>query len=1056
MKQRRLLELILGLAFGCSLFFALSARSATSNATVNVGLTIPTSADSGSGGKITPPPPPPPPGDTAPTISNVIVNVSFTTVAVSWSAVDDGTITGISFVYGLNTDYGSTGTVTGSYATALSGLAPNSTYFYKISVSDNVGHTTTQTGTFVTGSAADTTPPVIENVTVATGIGSATISWATNEQANTELKYGLTASYGATILPDANYTLGHSVQLAGLVPNTTYYYQIIAADQSGNSASKAGTLKTAPDSTPPADVSNLTLTVAGSAIQLQWTNPADIDFSGVKIVRKVGSPSVEVSDGTLAYTGTGQSFTDSPPAGGTLYYYTVFSFDTSFNYSGGVFKSGQVTAPAGEICDNGIDDNGNGLIDCGDTACAAAPVCQTQPPEICNNGLDDNHNGKIDCADSACGGASYCQSLSPEICNNRIDDDGNGQTDCADVACFGFSGCAETAPPKPYEPPPSTVPAFARVTLNDLRFLAGNRHIPLQPREGRLAGLAGTTLSLVLPNGVLPAPSVSLVVNVDGQDNHQFVYEQKTDSYYADITVPPVGRHSAFVQIDYGAGQLDTIPVSLDSLPQGSVWEGARPLGGAMVSLFTESGEKIATDIWGAPNPRLTNANGTYGWVIPNGRYYLSASKDKYYIRRTQPFLVENNIVNSDLDLVHQPPDLFDDLTPTSTVPDAVRVLGKNALAKTKAAAQIGLQTVIDTKAAVDNFKNDVAVQETAAAVVAPTVVSVAAIGTISLISWANLLPFLRFLFLQPLMLLGLRRRRGWGQVYNSLNKLPIDLATVRLINNETGRVIQSRVTDAQGRYAFVASPGNYRIEATKANFLFPSRLLTGLKDDGRRTDVYHGEVIAVSEKDAVITANIPFDPVGEHKRPMRMVWQQFWRRMQIILSWLGMVTTAVSLYLSPRWYVWAMLGGHILLFIIFRRLAVPPKVKSWGIVYDGTTKKPVGRTVARLFNFQFNKLVATQVTDGRGRYYFLAGDNQYYVTYDHPEYAPSKTDVIDLSGKEAENIAIDIALKKSQILSTGGSQTTQISPPIQVSAPPPPPSVVSPEKNDPTLGAKN
>lgn len=1024
MKQFRFLSFILCLAFGVSLFLALSVNGATSNASLNVGFTIPTSGGGGGkgggGGEIVPPPAPSP-SDAPPAVSNVTVNVSFTTATVTWSASDDKAITGVSFVYGLNTNYGSTGAVTGSYAVTLSGLDPNSTYFYKISVNDSGGHTTAVTGTFVTGSAADATPPVIENVAVAAESQSAVISWTTNEQANTKLKYGLTASYGAVILPGADYTLDHSVQLAGLVPNAVYYYQIIAADQSGNSAEKTGTFKTASDSAPPADVGNLTLAVLGGAVRLQWTNPADADFSGVKIVRKVGAPSSGIADGSLMYTGLGQSFSDSPPATGILYYYTVFSFDTSFNYSGGVFQSGQITAPAGEVCDNGID---------------------------------DNNNGKIDCADSECVGVSYCRTLSPEICVNGADDDGNGQTDCADAACFGVSGC-ESAAPSSYVPPSSTVPSFVRITFGDLRFIAGNRHIPLAPRDGRVAVLAGTTLSIMLPRSVLAAPPSSLIANVDGLDSHQFAYEQSADGYYADITAPPIGLHNIFIQVDYGAGQLDNITVPLPSLPQGNITEDARPLGGAMVSLFSESGGRIATDNWGSPNPRLTNENGTYSWVVPNGRYYLSASKDKFYARITQPFVVENNIVNPDLELVRQPPELLEDITATSTLPEVVRALGKNTLAKTKAAARLGIQKAIDAKAAVDNFTGDVAVQETAAEVVAPAVVSVAAISTVSLISWTNLLPFLRFLFLQPLMLLGLRRREGWGEVYNALDKLPIDLATVRLINQETGRVVQSRVTDVKGRYAFIANPGAYRIETVKANFLFPSQLLAGFKDDGLRPDVYHGETIEVSEKDAVITANIPLDPVGEHKLPVRIVWQKFWRGVQLILSWLGIATTVVSLYISPRWYVWALLGVHALLFIIFRRLAVPPKVKSWGIVYDVATKSPVGRTVARLFNSQFNKLVSTQVTDGHGRYYFLAGDNQYYITYDHPEYAPGKTDMIDLGGKEAESIAIDIGLEKTSILSTGTSPVSFFSPSPSPS-PSPPSLAVPPTENNVDLAGKN
>jgi hypothetical protein len=99
----------------------------------------------------------------------------------------------------------------------------------------------------------------------------------------------------------------------------------------------------------------------------------------------------------------------------------------------------------------------------------------------------------------------------------------------------------------------------------------------------------------------------------------------------------------------------------------------------------------------------------------------------------------------------------------------------------------------------------------------------------------------------------------------------------------------------------------------------------------------------------------------------------------------------------------------------MFRRLAVPPKVKSWGIVYDSATKKPISRAVARLFNSEFNKLVSTQVTDGSGRYYFLASDDKYYVTYDHPEYKQEKTGVLDLTGQKTDHIAVDIGLVKGK-----------------------------------------
>jgi hypothetical protein len=70
-----------------------------------------------------------------------------------------------------------------------------------------------------------------------------------------------------------------------------------------------------------------------------------------------------------------------------------------------------------EICDNGLDDNGDGYIDCDDMMCDCI--------EICGNGLDDDQDGEIDEIDCI-------EESSGEICGNYIDDDGDGLIDYED------------------------------------------------------------------------------------------------------------------------------------------------------------------------------------------------------------------------------------------------------------------------------------------------------------------------------------------------------------------------------------------------------------------------------------------------------------------------------------------------------------------------------------------------------------------------------------------------------------------------------------------------
>ncbi len=95
-----------------------------------------------------------------------------------------------------------------------------------------------------------------------------------------------------------------------------------------------------------------------------------------------------------------------------------------------------------EDCRNGIDDNGDGLIDCADSfRCGGVEDCKFEDRNFnCADGIDNDGNGDVDCDDALCD----CTSI--EICNNRLDDDGDGLVDCADTVgvgsnCKDFVGC---------------------------------------------------------------------------------------------------------------------------------------------------------------------------------------------------------------------------------------------------------------------------------------------------------------------------------------------------------------------------------------------------------------------------------------------------------------------------------------------------------------------------------------------------------------------------------------------------------------------------------------
>ncbi len=96
------------------------------------------------------------------------------------------------------------------------------------------------------------------------------------------------------------------------------------------------------------------------------------------------------------------------------------------------------------LCGNGLDDDGDGLIDCADRSCSRHPSVDVCQESNCSNGLDDDGDGFYDCADFDCAGSASCPPPSEGggACDNMLDDDGDGFVDCADFDCNGFSGCA--------------------------------------------------------------------------------------------------------------------------------------------------------------------------------------------------------------------------------------------------------------------------------------------------------------------------------------------------------------------------------------------------------------------------------------------------------------------------------------------------------------------------------------------------------------------------------------------------------------------------------------
>lgn len=304
---------------------------------------------------------------------------------------------------------------------------------------------------------------------------------------------------------------------------------------------------------------------------------------------------------------------------------------------------------------------------------------------------------------------------------------------------------------------------------------------------------------------------------------------------------------------------------------------------------------------------------------------------------------------------------------------------------------------------------------ETAVDVAIPVTVAAAVATTAVLASSFGLLQFLQFWFTSPFLFFARRKRKTFGIVYNSLSKVAIDLAIVRLYDTTSNRLVKSTVTDARGRYFFVTNPGQYRVAVTKNGFVFPSVYLAGVKDDGIYLDVYTGQTIVVTEHDATIAANIPLDLVEGQKdhEPSGVSRRRFFRKLQFAFSASGVVLSLLVCFFSPSLFTAALAIGQVVVFCLFWRLALPRRPKGWGVVYDNSTRRPVGNAVVRLFEPKYNKLVETTLTDSLGRYSFLVGPNEYFVRADKEGYQEQIIRPIDYRQKtEPEALMVDVPLE--------------------------------------------
>lgn len=262
-------------------------------------------------------------GTSAPWASTAAASaITNSSAQVAGTITAHGLATAYVFEYGTSTAFGQiaplpagsagSGTAELAVSTTLSGLQPNTTYFYRLVATNAAGTTNGPVRLFTSG------PPTAPAVTTAAASnvtqGFATLSGTVNAKGQPTaftFEYGTTTAFGhiATVdnAGDFNGSQQFSSRLSGLTAGTTYLYRIVATNPTGTSRGAVMSFTT--------EALKPIYWAQGATIARAGSDGSNVDLGFIP--SRDGRASSIAVDATHVYWGNEWSPGDCPPCTGT-------------------------------------------------------------------------------------------------------------------------------------------------------------------------------------------------------------------------------------------------------------------------------------------------------------------------------------------------------------------------------------------------------------------------------------------------------------------------------------------------------------------------------------------------------------------------------------------------------------------------------------------------------------------------------------------------------------------------------------------------------------------
>jgi len=233
-------------------------------------------------------------------------------------------------------------------------------------------------------------------------------------------------------------------------------------------------------------------------------------------------------------------------------------------------------------------------------------------------------------------------------------------------------------------------------------------------------------------------------------------------------------------------------------------------------------------------------------------------------------------------------------------------------------------------------------------------------------------------------------KKRVFGIVFDKKKK-PIEGARVTLFKPDTRRIVDTQMTDKNGRYYFLTDDRSaYILQIRKEGYDLFEKVLRGRVN----ISVYLGQQLEYDEfelkrkKRVIHFLNI----LGKARIPLLIIGTLSWGLLYAVNQ--SSLIVILGLYYALAWLI---------------ELYVQRQPKPYGVVKD-MQNNPLNTVVIRVFNFK-DKLIATLISDDQGRFKTLLQPGNYRIRFSKSGYEMSELKNLHI-GDRLSSLSLDVKLR--------------------------------------------